>query len=768
MSFIKWISTECGLEASSVTGDHANNFLDTINFCALQQFNNVQNEFNRILDLVLCNDQVVVHKCNAPLVPEDPHHKAICVSLSFVELEPLPSLKRRTFCYNRGDYDKICKDICDVDWFLILNNGTYEECITSFYNIIYDIRNKYVPLSNQTVGKYPPWYNRSLIKSLNEKFKYHKKYKKYGNLSDKFTFSFLRDKVKRLEKLCYDRYISVIEDSIESNPKSFWTFIKRKRKGTSFPSCMTYSNISSTSGEQMSDLFSNYFQSTFRQCDQQSNCTHASNFLNQSNAVSDVSSVEISSSEIERLLKSLDLNKSAGPDDLPAIFLSRCSKALSIPLSLLFKRSLAEGVVPVIWKSAFISPIHKKGPKNLVENYRPISKLCLIAKVFERIVYNQVYSALKSTFNEQQHGFLRQRSTVSNLLLFNDFISDKMNNNNQVDAVYTDYSKAFDRIDHRMLLNKLLQSGIRGDLYRWFSSYISNRSQAVVLNGYMSHWTCIPSGVPQGSLLGPLLFIIYINDIGTCFRYCKYLLFADDIKIFRVVNSSIDSSLLQDDLNRVISYCILNKLDINVSKCFSVSFGRKQNLTNVSYSIYTETITSCNKIRDLGVVMDTKLIFGHHIESVVNKAYRALGFLIRSCKHFKRMKSIKMLYCALVRSHLEYASQVWNPRYEIYKLKLESIQKKFIRYLCFKFKIPRISYEFHCNQYHLLPLYIRRDASDIAFLLKLCQNLIDCPDLLNKINILVPQRQIRRKFACAVGSYKLPSKLISFKSIPPV
>ncbi|CAG9128671.1 unnamed protein product [Plutella xylostella] len=746
MSDIVWTTINDHLEAAPNSCEYINNFLETLQFCGLQQFNNIKNEFNRILDLAICNEneQVLVDACSDPFVPEDPHHKALSITFTIIDLKPLRPLTRLVYSYNRADYTVINDEICNIDWLSILSCGSVEEAVIKFYDVIYKIRDNHIAQRTGYTGQYPPWYSRALSKAIKEKFKFHKKYKKYGNLCDKATFELLRERVKRLEKQCYDSYMSRIENSLHTNPKAFWSFIKNKRKGSSFPSTMNYLGNSSSSGDEISNLFSSYFHSTFLQPEPDQNADGGT-VDDATPNIADVSSIEITEDVVHKLLSSIDPNKSAGPDDLPAIFLIKCSKSLSVPIATLFRRSLAEGVVPLIWKSAFISPIHKKGPKNQVDNYRPISKLCLVAKVFERIVYNEVYVSLKLTFNHQQHGFLRHRSTVSNLVLLNEFISKEMESNNNVDAIYTDYSKAFDRIDHKMLLKKLLMAGIRGDLYRWFSSYICNRTQAVVLNGYKSLWTDIPSGVPQGSLLGPLLFVIFINDIDTCFRYSDFLLFADDMKVFRVVNDSLDCSLLQDDLDRVEQYCHHNKLDINVSKCFSITFSRKRNIYLNSYKLNHQSISNCSEIRDLGVTMDSKLMFDTHIQTIVKKSYKALGFLIRSCKNFKMMKSIKILYCSLVRSNLEYASQVWNPLYNVYISQIESIQRKFIKYLGYKFRIPKGQYEFMCNKLHLLPLYIRRDAADIAFILKIAQNKIDCPDLLSKINILAPDRQMRQK-----------------------
>ena len=292
--------------------------------------------------------------------------------------------------------------------------------------------------------------------------------------------------------------------------------------------------------------------------------------------------------------------------------------------------------MPEIWKSALITPIHKKGPRDCVENYRPISKLCLFAKIFEKVVYRQLYASLKSNISERQHGFIKGRSTTTNLIICSDYLTQCMSQRAQVDIIYTDYSKAFDRLDHVVLMRKLLGIGIRGNLYRWFSSYIENRCQTVVLNGFSSKPMCIPSGIPQGSLLGPLLFNIFINDISSCFIHSKILLFADDMKILSQIKTHEDSVHLQDDLDRFNNYCTINHLDLNVSKCYIISFTRKPNPILYDYKLTNTSIARVTSITDLGVTFDTKLLFDAHVNNIVNKASRALGFILRISAEFKK------------------------------------------------------------------------------------------------------------------------------------
>jgi ribonucleases P/MRP protein subunit RPP40 len=191
------------------------------------------------------------------------------------------------------------------------------------------------------------------------------------------------------------------------------------------------------------------------------------------------------------------------------------------------------------------------------------------AKSLERLIYQDVYSNLRCSFTDVRHGFLRKRSTTSNLIVANEFISESMDNGGQVDVVYIDYRKCFDEV----LLSKLNFSGLHYNLLRWFTSHVENCSQAVTVRGYVSRWTDIPSGVPQGSIQGPLLFVIFIMDISKCFLNSKILLFADDVKIVKA-NAAHE---LQHDLLRFEQYCLINKLDLNVEKCHCTTFTRKVN-----------------------------------------------------------------------------------------------------------------------------------------------------------------------------------------------
>ncbi|KAG6455708.1 hypothetical protein O3G_MSEX009346 [Manduca sexta] len=269
--------------------------------------------------------------------------------------------------------------------------------------------------------------------------------------------------------------------------------------------------------------------------------------------------------------------------------------------------------------------------------------------------------------------------------------------------------------------------------------------KTTVLHGYMSRWCEIPSGIPQGSILGPLLFTLCVSDIKYCFHNSRILLYADDMKILKLVSTQSDTKELQGDLDRLVSYCHINKLELNVDKCFYVSFTRKNSIIGNGYTFNGVDISKVTKIKDLGVIFDSKFTFDSHVDYIIKKASKALGFIIRNSVHFRSLKPLKVLYCSYVRSHLEYASQVWNPQYDVYIHRIESIQAKFLRYLDFRARQFSVDYDHRCNRYHFLPLENRRKVNDICYLVSVANGSIDSPELLTNINLYANQNSLRKR-----------------------
>lgn len=436
----------------------------------------------------------------------------------------------------------------------------------------------------------------------------------------------------------------------------------------------------------------------------------------------------------------------AGPDGLPSFFIKDCSNVFATPLLSIFNLALSSSTWPKCWHLSRVCPVLKKGNSTYLKNYRPVSIIDNFAKVFEMSVYAKVFPLIKNSINQAQHGFVQGRSTVTNLATFSQYCSDIVDKGGQVDVVYTDFSRAFDRISHPVTLQKLLNVGFDQSLCKFFESYLMKREYFVAYGGFRSEPYVALSGVPQGSNLGPLIFLLFINDIVDDID-CGVLLYADDLKVFTSVQSIYDCQYLQRQLGSVRDWCVQNKLDLNISKCRVLTFTRKKNPVVYPYEINEITVDRVSEIRDLGVIFDDQLSFRRHVEEVVGASMKMLGFIIRNTSAFSDTKTITTLYYTLVRSKLEYASTVWNPIYDVHKIALERVQRKLLKYLHFKssgvYPVRGYDNTLLLREFNMQSLECRRLLHSLAFLYKMVHNQLCCPKLLPLIEICTPREGSR-------------------------
>lgn len=356
--------------------------------------------------------------------------------------------------------------------------------------------------------------------------------------------------------------------------------------------------------------------------------------------------------------------------------------------------------------------------------------------------------------------FLKGRSTTTNLIIYQDDIISAFNRGNQVDSVYIDLSKAFDRISHEHLLAKLSILGVAGTMLRWFRSYVSDRYQVVRYSGLKSTAFPVLSGVPQGSLLGPLLFNIYINDMVFVIRHSKILLFADDAKIYKEITSEFDCISLQADLNSVLLWCSSNKMDVNVSKSSVLTFSRRTNEMTFEYFLGEEPLSRCSVVKDLGVFMTSTLDPKSHLDFIVRRANSALGFIIRVSRDGFSPVALRTLYVQLVRPILEYCSPLWSP-YQIGHINaIESIQRKFLRVLGMRlgFHYAEVPLGDISHRFCLQSLSTRRKITDLLLLRKIITSSVDSPDLLGRIDFRCSRlartnQMFERKYCLTQYSY---------------
>ena len=456
----------------------------------------------------------------------------------------------------------------------------------------------------------------------------------------------------------------------------------------------------------------------------------------------------INEENVTAAIRKLKPKITCGPDQIPAFVVRDCANVFAKPLKFLFNLILKTSTFPHQWKVSRICPVHKKGDKANIKNYRPIAIMCNFAKVFEIVLHIYLSNHVSQMLSLHQHGFIKGRSTVTNLVTMTQFLCESLDDQRQVDVVYTDFSKAFDKIDHNLLLQKLETFGMSDSLILLLRSYLENRYLFVKMNGFESKLFKQETGVPQGSVLGPLLFNLFINDLPEVIDV-PALLFADDLKIYSIINSNEDSQHLQNCIDEVHNWCSNNNLELNKSKCMVMTFSKKTKPLMFNYTVDGTTLHRPEVIQDLGVTFDPKLSFVNHVQQITQSAFKSLGFVLRNGREFADSETLKILYMAYCRSRLEYASVVWSPIHNIHISALENIQRRFLKnlaHICDGVYPPRgYPQELLLSRFNMSSLLIRRTEHSIILLFNIVNGTCDCPAILFNIPIKVNRINSRRK-----------------------
>ena len=455
------------------------------------------------------------------------------------------------------------------------------------------------------------------------------------------------------------------------------------------------------------------------------------------------------------ILRSLSPQKACGPDNVSARIIRECAVELSVPIAKLCYLSLEQGIFPKSWKRANIVPIHKKGSKTAASNYRSVSLLPIFGKVLERIVFHQLFSHVKPVISDVQHGFMPGRSCATNLCTMLHTAWTNISAGSQTDVIYTDYSSAFQSVNHRLLLHKLKNSyHISGKAFDWIGSYLSGREQRVVVGGKCSEWVPVRSGTPEGGLLSPLLFACFVNDLpGTL--DIETLMFADDVKIYRRIDSMADVSYVQAELEKLCSWSKKWGLALNPAKCKVLTLTLRRTPVTANYVIDGTLLERVDVMRDLGVILDRKLTFGEHVDYTVRKANRALGLLMRTLQTGKHgrpfrignQRALLSTYFANVRSVLEYGSVVWGGAAASHIQRMERVQEKFLVWLCARCQVPGVSFAYLdlAKHFGISTLKARIQHHDMLLIRNVHRQKICSPFLLDAFPLSVPARPLRHQ-----------------------
>jgi hypothetical protein len=634
-----------------------------------------QGQKSNTVDLFFTNREDMVEDLNTLAGVGKSDHFILLASLNITPPKP-PATTR--YCYAKADFQKLTEILQEVDWKNDMNGLKVEELWLLIKEKIHEAVEKSVPKVMAKQQYKRKWMDGGTLSTVRKKHKLFRRwlethdgkiYEEYIKARNKATKA-CRQARKRLEK--------VVAQKAKDNPKAFWSYVKAKTSTRTGVSDLKKDDGTKTKSDQeKADLLNTFFKSVFT-VEGDSPLPDPPVFQ-LSQALEDFN---VDEEEVKKLLKDLKTNKAAGPDEISPLVLSRAADVLAYPFAQLFRLSLDSGEVPRDWKNATVTPIFKKGSRLVPSNYRPVSLTCIACKLMESLVRKNIMNHLQEQklITREQHGFVKGRSCVTQLLDVLDSWTETIDNGGSVDVIYMDFQKAFDSVPYKRLLSKLSAHGIQGKVLSWLEAFLTDRRQVVQVNGARSAEALVTSGIPQGSVVGPLMFVVYINDLPTvCSNQVK--LFADDTKLFARSDLPDATTSIQDDLNSLQKWSDNWLLKFHPEKCHVLKLGSKKSTAKYSMNGKKDgqdTVIELEESeveKDLGVFIDNNLSFKEHVSKSTAKANRMLGIIRRSFDHLTEPMFVQ-LYKAMVRPVLEYGHSAWQPHHKTLCSEVEDVQRR--------------------------------------------------------------------------------------------
>ena len=680
---LKWNEPELPVERAN---QHDREFLDAFLLMGLEQWVREPTFLlsGNVLDLVFTSDDDVVSdvEVHAPL-PGCHHCPVVINMLPHRNYHATPGSNTHRL-WHRADYGRMSEYLQTVDWIGEFSNLSAADCYGIFVETMSEVTDAFVPSADFSGGK-PPWIAkppRSLICNRSRAWTNYKllrselgrtnpqvlnAYDEFRSLNGNYRF------YSRNIQCAYERQLANV---LHESSKPFHAYVRRRKEGR--PSVGPFKvngNIVSDSigmAEVLADTFCEVYQSE-------------NQAATADNQVADcrMGPLEIGYEAVLSVLQGLDPASACGPDGMHARVLKSCAALLAYPLCAIMQKSLITGSFPPQWSESLVVPLHKKGPRSVPANHRAVSLTSVPCKSMERIIVRHIvdYLEINQLLSRHQFGFRAGHSTEDQMLIFYDEVARAVDGGRCVDAAYLDFSRAFDVLDHEILLEKLASLGFDQQILSWITSFVRGRTMRVSVAGESSASRPVGSGVPQGSVLGPILFLIYVNYLMEGVE-CSWKAFADDFKLCTHsadgASSADGTSSLQRDLDRIYRRGLECSLRLNPSKCVIMRFGRGSTANNPQYTLDGQALCVVPQYKDLGVWVDSKLKFHHHIRVTVGKASALMSELLRStvCRDTEFMVT---LYVSHIRPIVDYCSVVWNSGYLGNSRLLESVQRRWTR-----------------------------------------------------------------------------------------
>ena len=620
---------------------------------------------------------------------------------NFLIIKEFKSVPNKTKAYKRDykhyDEEAFLEEMKNIDWTKRLpESEDINQMFDTFYSTVSSIVDKHIPLKqlskSESLNKSKPWITSALRESIKIKNKLYKKYLKHRSSFYHSKYKIYRNKINHLLRISKKQYYHEYFYHNNENVKKIWKGIKEiishKSLNNNLPSKINKNGTELTDNKSIANAFNDFFANIGSDLASKIPKINGSphSYLGQPNS-STFFLFPTSCREIEDIISGLKSNKANGPYSIPTKIIKLLKNILSKPLEILYNSSFARGVVPDKFKIARVIPIYKKASHNDLSNYRPISLLSIFNILLEKLMAKRLTDFIEKheIIYNKQFGFRHKHSTIQAVLSITDKIQSAIDAREYSCGIFLDFSKAFDTINHKILISKLENYGIRGLAKEWFCSYLSNRKQFVTLNDCKSDLIGITCGVPQGSVLGPLLFLLYINDFKHSSSLFDFHLFADDSNLFlsnknlRVLESNINT-----ELQSIYKWLCINKLSLNIDKSNFVIFHPPQKKLNYNVQIMINQTYLKNEqhVRYLGIMIDANLNWKHQIHHIVKKIKRSIG-LLSKIRHYVNEKLLVNLYYALLYPFLTYGVVAWGHTYSSTLQPIFVLQKRIVRIITF-------------------------------------------------------------------------------------
>ena len=698
-----------------------------------------------ILDILLTNNAEMLHsyECNETIFSD---HYIVGAKINYKNADQKngeeeikiktekssTNFDRLNFFSEKIDWKKIKEDLEKLNWRAELRRCPPEEMLTRFLGICFSICAKYIPqkrkFQKSKINKIPR-VRKNLMRNRKRRLNAISKARSPTHKAK------LIAEVRTIEKELKSSYDN---DHAENEHKAILAISKNSKYFYSY--AKKFSTIKSAIGplldsakkliscpSKISEILKMQYESVFSTPLEPMIPSDEIFNTAENSEGSTLSDIPFAPVDIEEAIDELSSNSSAGPDQFPSILLKQCKRELSGPLHLIWKKSLSTGEIPNILKTANIVPIHKGGSKGEAKNYRPVALTSHIVKIFEKVLRKHIVAHLEENglLNPGQHGFRAGRSCLSQLLEHFERVTQTLEDGDNVDVIYLDFSKAFDKVDFLVTLRKIKQLGITGKVGKWIYSFLTGRTQTVIVNGMKSEDSVVRSGVPQGSVLGPLLFLILLGDIDKSVASAFVSSFADDTRVGHRIKTAEDVQALQEDLNTIYRWSSKNNMKFNSDKFECIRYGKKKELHETTgYLSDTNTpITPKEAINDLGVLLSSNCLFKNQIDDVVKNANKLCAWVLRTFKT-RAPKLMILLWKSLVLSKLDYCSQLWSPTAKGDIQKLEMVQRSFIRKID---DVRNLDYWTQLEKLHLYSLERRRERYMVIYIWRILEKQV--PDL---------------------------------------